>query len=168
LSQVGTIEQQRQLLEEPDLVSPLVASLTQLLRDELNALKQDWDLHWSQGEEKLDKDENWQHLEPEQRNQLRAQLQLLETSAPSISVEDTVAVLVTLDAHSIPSLRDRIAAMPGRFEQIAFGAAKLMEPQVQAVSLPGRTLKTEADVDAWLDESRALLLEKIRKGPVIV
>jgi hypothetical protein len=168
LSQVGTIEQQRQLLEEPDLVSPLVASLTQLLRDELNALKQDWDLRWSAGEEKLKKDENWQHLEPEQRNQLRAQQQLLETSAPSISVEDTAAVLVTLDAHSIPSLRDRIAAMPGRFEQIAFGAAKLMEPQVQAVSLPGRTLKTEADVDAWLDESRALLLEKIRKGPVIV
>jgi hypothetical protein len=36
LSQIKTIEQQRQLLEEPDPVAPLVANLTQLLRDELD------------------------------------------------------------------------------------------------------------------------------------
>ncbi len=168
LSQVGTIEQQRQLLEDPDLVSPLIGSVTQLLRDELNALKQQWETLWEDGGEKLEKDENWRHLEPEQRNQLWMQQQLQESAAPAISVENTEAVLETLEASSIPSLRDRIAAMPGRFEKIAFGAAKLMEPHVQAVSLPGRTLKTEADVDSWLDESRALLLEKICKGPVIV
>ena len=168
LSQVGAIEQQRQLLEDPDLVSPLIGSVTQLLRDELNALKQQWETLWEDGGEKLGKDENWRRLEPEQRNQLRMQQQLQESAAPAISVESTEAVLETLDANSIPSLSDRIAAMPGRFEKIAFGAAKLMEPHVQTVSLPGRTLKTEADVDSWLDESRALLLEKIRKGPVIV
>jgi len=38
LAQITTIEEQRQLLEEPDLVAPLVANLTQLLRDELNRL----------------------------------------------------------------------------------------------------------------------------------
>ena len=38
LAQVKTIEQQRQLLEDPDLVAPLITNLTQLLRDELNKL----------------------------------------------------------------------------------------------------------------------------------
>lgn len=38
LAQVKTIEQQRQLLGEPDLVAPLIANLTQLLRDELSKL----------------------------------------------------------------------------------------------------------------------------------
>lgn len=168
LAQVKTIEQQRQLLEDPDPVSPLIANLTQLLRDELNQLKVQWDQLWEAGEDKLKADDNWMQLEQEQRYELRAKQQLIASSVPEIAVEDTVAILNTLDSTSLQSLRDRIAAMPGRFDQVIFGAAKMMEPEVQDVSLPCRTLKSEADVDAWLEESRTILLEKIKKGPVIV
>jgi hypothetical protein len=168
LAQVKTIEQQRQLLEEPDLVAPLIAGLTQLLRDELNELKQTWGTQWNAGEDKLKYDANWQQLEPEQRYELREQQHLIEASMPKIAVENTGAVLSTLDSIGIPALRDRIAAMPSRFDQVTFGAAKLMEPEVQEAALPCRTLKTESDVEAWLDESRRLLLKKIKTGPVIV
>ena len=41
-AQVKTIEQQHHLLEEPDPVAPLVANLTQLLRDELNYLDNEY------------------------------------------------------------------------------------------------------------------------------
>ena len=168
ISQVKTIETQRQLLVEPDLVTPLISNLSQLLRDELNDLKKQWDTQWAAGESKLDNDENWAKLEPEQRYELRTKQQLVETSVPKISVEDTPAILNTLNTIGIEPLRDRIAAMPGRFDQVVFGAAKLMEPKVQNVSLPNRTLKTDTDVDTWLEEIRAILREKIQKGPVIV
>jgi hypothetical protein len=168
LAQVKTIEQQRQLLEDLDPVLPLIANLTQLLRDELNQLKVQWDQLWEAGEDKLKADDNWMQLEQEQRYELRTKQQLIASSVPKITVEDTVAILNTLDSISLQSLRDRIAAMPGRFDQVIFGAAKMMEPKVQDVSLPGRTLKSEADVDAWIEESRTILLEKIKKGPVIV
>ncbi len=39
----------------------------------------------------------------------------------------------------------------------------MMEPEAHEVDLPSRTLKTEADVDAWLTESRAMLLNSIKK-----
>ncbi|MFH2112873.1 MAG: BREX system P-loop protein BrxC [Spirochaetota bacterium] len=167
-AQVKIIEQQRQLLEDPDLVAPLIATLTQLLRDELNRLKQQWDTQWTAGEEKLNQDSNWEQLEPEQRHEQRVKQQLLQAMVPQIAVENTQVILQTLDIVGLQQLRDRIAAMPSRYEHLAFGAAKLMEPEVQEVSLPNRTLKTEAEVEAWLVECRAILLNTIKTGPVIV
>jgi hypothetical protein len=167
-TQVETIEQQRQLLEDPDPIAPVIVNLTQLLRDELNAIKQEWGKRWAAGEEQLEYDANWQQLEPEQRYELRATQQLIEASVPKINVEDTASIVQTLDKVGLQQLHDRIAAMPSRFDQVLFGAAKMMEPEIQDVDLPSRTLKTEADVDAWLTESRAILLERIEKGPVIV
>jgi hypothetical protein len=49
LAQVKTIEQQRQLLEEPDPVAPLIANLTQLLRDELNKLDNEYAARHARG-----------------------------------------------------------------------------------------------------------------------
>src|SRR5262249_8120178 len=71
-AQVGYIEQQRQLLEEPDLIAPLVANLTQILRDELNRLNQAYQAGHDKGMARLKADKNWQQLEPEQRNPLLA------------------------------------------------------------------------------------------------
>jgi len=167
-AQVQTIEQQRQLLETPDPVTPLLANLTQLLRDELNAVKAAYDSNWDAGEAKLQADDNWQQLEPEQRYQLRAAQHLVESSKPNVQVEDTGAILTTLDAMALGAFRDRVAAMPARFDQIGMGAAKLLEPEIQDVNLPSRTLKTDADVDAWLADVSDLLKTKIKNGPVIV
>ena len=49
LAQVKIIEQQCQLLEDPDLVAPLVANLTQLLRDDLNKLDSEYDTCHNKG-----------------------------------------------------------------------------------------------------------------------
>ena len=52
-AQVGHIVQQRLLLEDPDPIGPLVSSLTQLLRDELNRLDQEYQSGTKQGMERL-------------------------------------------------------------------------------------------------------------------
>lgn len=167
-AQVKTIEQQRQLLEDPDLIAPLVSSLTQLLREELNALHNLWNTQWTAGEETIEADENWQKLEPEQRFDLRAKQQLVESSIPHIEVENTAAILYSLDGIGLQSFRDRIAAMPARFENVARGAAELCEPQVQFVQAPRRTLKTDAEIDAWLDEVKQQLKTALQNGPVVI
>src|SRR5690606_27098393 len=61
-AQVETIEQQRQLLTDPDPVAPLITSLTQALRDALNQLDQDYKKHHEQGMARLADDSNWQQL----------------------------------------------------------------------------------------------------------
>lgn len=58
--------------------------------------------------------------------------------------------------------------MSGRYDQILLEAAQLLKPELQKITLPARTLKTQADVDAWLDQTRKLLMDKLSKGPILV
>lgn len=168
LAQVNTIEQQRQLLEEPDLIAPFVKNLTQLLRDELNQIKKEFDDNWEFGGEKLREDSNFQQLELQQQHSLRLQQQLVEGAKPVIEVKDTSAVLKSLNTNGISALRDRVAAMPSRFDNVALEAAKLLEPEVESVTLPSRMLRTDEDIAEWLKETEILLQEKVKRGPVIV
>ncbi len=168
LTQIQNIETQRQLLAEPDLIQPLVNSLTQLLRDGLNQVKAAWDKEWNAGEQRLEQDPNWQQLEPEQRHALRAPCGLVASAHPDIAVDSTEAVLRTVEKTRLTALQDRVAAMPGRYTQMLTEAAKMLEPDLQDVSLPSRTLKTAADVDAWLEQARKILLDKLSKGPILV
>ena len=165
--QVTAIERQRQLLEEPDLITPLLANMTQLLRDELNLAKGKWEKEWAAGEARLDKDENWRGLEREQKHNLRKTHGLTEQAKPDIRVENTDAVLKTLSATPLAALSDRIAAMPGRYSQLLLDAARFLEPEVQDVRLPRRTLKTITEIDEWLSDAREILVDKLKNGPVM-
>jgi hypothetical protein len=58
--------------------------------------------------------------------------------------------------------------MPGRFDQILKNAAVLMEPEAQFIKVPYRTLKTEKEIEVWLQEVRELLKAALSKGSVII
>jgi hypothetical protein len=166
-AQMQAIVAQRQLLDEPDPVTPLLSTLTQILRDELNTLRLQWEQRWAAGENRLKADESWDKLTPDERHLFRASHQLLDTSAPVFQVDSNEAILNTLSRNRLSVIRDRIAALPSRYDQMVFDAAKAMEPEVQEVSLPKRTLRTAEEVDAWLEESRRILQDKIKNGPVL-
>ena len=168
IAQVKTIEQQRQLLEEPDLVSPLIANLTQLLRDELNRLDKAYQSGHEQGMERLQEDSNWQQLEPEQRNQLLSEQKLTLVDRPKVEVQKTTDVLTTLDQCALTMFGDRVAAMPSRFDNVATGAAELCEPRAQFIQVPRRTLKTDEDIDAWVDDVKQQLKSSLPKGPIVI
>ncbi|WP_198244466.1 BREX system P-loop protein BrxC [methane-oxidizing endosymbiont of Gigantopelta aegis] len=168
LAQVKTIEQQRQLLEEPDLITPLIANLTQRLRDELNRLDQQYEASHKQGMERLEDDSNWQQLEPEQRNQLLAEQRLTFKDRPGVKLESTADVLSTLDNCALSMFADRVAAMPARFDNVAMGAAELCEPKAQFIQVPRRTLKTDEDIEAWTEEVKQQLKAALQQGPVVI
>lgn len=168
LAQVKTIEQQRQLLEEPDLITPLISNLTQLLRDELNRLDKAYQSGHDQGMERLNDDLNWQQLEPEQRNQLLSEQKLTLADRPIVEVQNTVEVLSTLDACALSMFIDRVAAMPSRFDNVAAGAAELCEPKAQFIQVPRRTLKTDEEIDAWLEDVKQQLKTALPNGPIVI
>ncbi|WP_305803237.1 hypothetical protein [Thiolapillus sp.] len=66
------------------------------------------------------------------------------------------------------ALADRVAAMPSRFDTVLVGAAEMMEPEVQFISVPRRTIKTPEDVDAWLKNAKEIIEVAMKNGPVIV
>lgn len=168
LAQANTIEQQRQLLEDPDLVAPLIANLTQLLREELNILDSNYGTCHKQGMQRLAADSNWQQLDPEQRNQLLSEQRLTLSDRPTVAVQSTSDVLATLDRCSLSMFTDRVAAVPGRYDVVAIGAAKLCEPEIQFVNVPRRTLKTGDEIDAWAEEVKEQLKAALAKGPVSI
>ncbi len=168
LAQVANIEKQRQLLEDPDLLSPLVANLTQLLREDLNRLNNEYQTKHAAGMARLKNDANWQQLDPEQKNSLLSKQKLTLADAPEIKLASTDEVVLTLNRITLSALNDRVAAMPSRFDAVLVGAAELMEPEAQFVKLPNRTIKTDQDVDTWLDDAKAEIKKALKNGPVII
>ncbi|WP_043319021.1 BREX system P-loop protein BrxC [Microbulbifer sp. HZ11] len=167
-AQVETIEQQRQLLTDPDPVAPLITSLTQALRDVLNRLDQDYQKRHEQGMARLADDSNWQQLEPEQRNQLLADQRLTLADQPEVAVQSTQEVLNTLDQCALAMFADRVAALPSRFDNVAVAAAELCEPEIQFIHVPRRTLKSDEDIDAWAEEVKQQLKAALPDGPISV
>lgn len=166
VGQVEQIEQNRKLLEDPNPVEPLLQKLSDMLRKHLKELEKEWDDAVNEGIEKLKNNDNWQQLDQEARNRLMAEQKLTDKDRPDVKVESSDDILNTLQKLSIPHFTDRINAIPARFDKIAFEAAKLLEPEVQEVELPSRVLKEPEDVDQWLDETREVILERIKNGPV--
>jgi hypothetical protein len=168
LGQVEMIEEYRKLLAEPDLIEPLTKGLNQLLREELNTLQGAWDAAWNAGEALLETDENWNKLEPEQKDDLRLKNQLLEKNKPTFEVEDSASIIKTLDTIGLEAMRDRIAAMASRYNSMLFEAAKLMEPKAQIVDIKKLTLHSNEDVELWLEEAGSMLKKALEKGPVVI
>ena len=69
---------------------------------------------------------------------------------------------------SVQFWKDKADALATRFANAAMKAAKLLEPKTQRVHLSSSTLKTEADVKAWLVKQEKDLLRKLADGPIVI
>ena len=168
MTQVENIEKYRQLLEDPDLISPLVTTLSQLLREALNRLESEYRTKHEQGMERLKSEANWQQLDPDQKNNLLSAQKLTLSDAPVIKVASTEEIIATLGNITLSALGDRVAAMASRFDAVLVAAAELMEPEAQFINLPNRTIKTEQDMDTWLEDAKTEIQEALKNGPVII
>lgn len=168
MAQVQIIENKRQLLDDPDAIAPLCASLTQLLREELNRLDSEYASGHAAGMKKLADDANWQQLDQNQRHQLLTEQSLQGNARPAVAVQTTADVLNTLHYCTLNMFNDKVAAMQGRFDKVLQGAAELCEPEVQFVLLPRRTLKTPDEIDTWADEAKQVMKAALSNGPVVI
>jgi hypothetical protein len=167
-AQIKTIETERQLLQEPDPVTPLLASVTQVLRDELNQLNTKYNKVYQAGLEKLEQDDAWRRLEPDQKHEFLKKNTLIERMRPMVNVETPNDILATLNAISISAFNDRLAALPARVNASLNAASKLFEPKSQNIQVPSRTIKTEAELETWLAEVKTQLSAALKNGPVVI
>ena len=164
--EVEAVEQHRGLLADPDPVPGLIEKLTTALRGALNEAHTACVKGHEAGLAALDASPNWQQLQPDQRYEL-----LSKSGArvvPAVAVGTTEEVLTTLGQTKLSELKAVCDALPTRFNSALAAAAKLLEPKAQPVSLPGGTIKSEADLTAWLEDVRGRVLAKLKDGPVIL
>ena len=165
-SQAQAIEDQRLLLSEPDPVLPLVKSLEDALRRELAAYNQRYGTELESQTAQLEADSSWQKLAEGKRSEIRQSCGI--TPADSLTVGTREDLIKALQKHPLKIWKDRIDALPERFATAREMAAKELEPKSQTVNIPRRTLKSNEEIDAWVNEVTDQLKTALCKGPVVI
>ena len=155
----------RLLLDDPDKVEPLVNRAADALRSTVNQTYAAYRSEYERCVAEIEAASEWAKLAPEDRAAILREVQL---SAPEHTprlgtLDDLVSSLGACSPHRWGEKRD---ALRGQLSRALNLASKKLEPTVQPVATPRRILRTEADLDAWMDEVRATVLAKLADGPV--
>jgi len=164
--EVQAIQDNRSLLSEPDQVGPLCLKLTDALRTAVQAARDEHLAAYGEKIGDLEAPSVWMKLPEKDQAQIRASNGL--GALPPLKVATEADVLEALDATPLPEWENKTAALSERVTRALFEAEKRLEPTARRVSLPTASLKTVADVDAYLEKARALILEHVNAGVPVV
>jgi hypothetical protein len=166
VTEAEAVHDERRLLDDSDPLPPIHDKLVKLLRAALKKAHTAAADVFHREMKVLEANANWQKITQEQRDRLLLDARL---AAPAdLSIGDDAGLMAELAARSLAVWATAADALPERFRQAALAAARLLEPKTQRVILSSGTLKTPEDVATWLAETEAELLEKIKKGPVVI
>jgi hypothetical protein len=164
--QVRGIESHRSLCSQPDPVPPQCDALVQALRKSITAASGDYKAAHDAGMDSLKADANWQKLKPEDKHELLQDQDLNLHFEVKLGTESEV--LACIAGRSLQTWKDKTDALPGRFQNVRKGAAKILEPKVTYVKVPNVTLRNDQDLQAWLTKVQGELTAELAKGPVHV
>lgn len=164
--QSDAIRKQRLLLADPDPIQPLLKSLEDALRTELMTQQKRYADDLRDRTAALEGDSSWQQLATDERSNISGRCGIEEFSKPALGTHQEL--ISALERHSLPGWRDRIDALPGRFDRARELASRSLEPETQTVDIPRRTLKSPEDVDAWVKDVQDKLKKAVAKGPVVI
>lgn len=164
--EADAIERQRSLLAETDPVQPLLDDATERLRKALRSVHEEYEAAYEENIDELRASESWQEIDDDTRQAILRQYDL--NGVPDIDVGTTEALLDTLADTPLDAWRARVDALSQRFDNALSAAVQELEPDTTRVNLDSRVLKSEDDVEDWLDEARETLLNHLEDGPVQV
>ena len=155
----------RSLLAEPSPVEPLLRDAIDMIRVAITAKYDAFEQEFTECLLDLQADSTWQKLPPARQQALLADHQLKALTLAALDSHDRV--IDCIENTSLAQWSDKTSALPGRFERVRQAAITELEPKVQNVSLPrGKLIRTEADLEAWLQQVRAEALASLAQGPV--
>ena len=162
--QIDAIIAGRLLLENPDMTAPLLKSLEDLLRKQFQEYQEQYQIAYSEGMTKLSQSSAWNRLAPDRHASILVACGVTEMGLTSCSQYEEL--LSALKLYPLNSWTDRIEALKNRFAKAMEHAIKEMEPTVQMMDIPKRTLRTEADVERWLQDVGEQLRTAVKTGPI--
>lgn len=145
----ATVRDQRRLLEDPDPIQPYVAQLSTALRQAFLQRNDEYNAAVTNARAALEQVEGWTKLTEAQRGEVLTVGSL--SSEPAPEVGSTTALLASLDHTSLDAWKDRLAFVEPRLAAAQVKVAQLLEPASVSVKVPTTTIKTEQDLDAYLE-----------------
>jgi hypothetical protein len=146
--EVDAIENDRLLLNEPDLIQPLLVQLTAKLNSELSLVKSEYNLGYESKMNDLQSNQYFSQLTPEQKHLILAKNQLLQKA--EIKSLDSLELKYQLQSLSFLNWKTKIAALASQFQSALEEAILLMAPKAITFSVPRGTISNQADIDAYV------------------
>lgn len=150
---VTAIRDGRQLLDDPDPIAPLLADLTEALRNEVTRRADQLVTAQRDAIAELEAWSEWGRLDTGDQQEIVTYAKLVPSDPPDVSSD--AKLLDALDATPLSGWQDRISLVPGRRDQARQRAAKQLEPESVSVTPPSATIKTPDELQAYVDELRA-------------
>ncbi|HMO32922.1 MAG TPA: BREX system P-loop protein BrxC [Lacibacter sp.] len=165
-TQVDAISDNRLLLQEPDLIQPILTAVTDKLLTILNQRKEQYNVIYDIRMGDLQANTYFKKLTPEQKHGILARHQLLVK--PEIKILDSHSLLNQLNKASLYTWDTKIAALPGQFQSALEDAVLLSAPQAKTYSLPRITITSQAEIDSYVAELKAELEALLNESSSII
>jgi hypothetical protein len=164
--QLHAIEEQRSLLSESDPLAPVRQSLVSALRDALTTARNAVVTAREEARRELETAPGWSKLKKTQQKQILENHNLLELPALAIGTDDKL--LDSLDRMGLEAWAGKVREVPTALEEALLAVARELEPEARRVQLPRATLKTQPDVEKYIESAKAQLEAGIKDGPIVV
>jgi hypothetical protein len=165
-AQADAVKSERRLLEASDPVPDIRKAAADALRAAVTAAHGEYERTYNEQMAFLTVSDNWKKLKVDQRKAILA-AEGIETIL-ALSIDGEAELIQSLEETSLLAWKTKVDALPQQFVRAAMAAAKILEPKIQRVHLTSGTLKTEAEVKAWLTDTEKSLLAKLKVGPVVI
>lgn len=164
--ETAAIKNDRLLLQEPDLIQPVLTAITDKLLAILNKRKEQhialYDLRMTD----LQSNQYFKKLSPEQKHSILAKHQLLVK--PEIKSLDSYALLNQLSSTSFYNWDTKIAALPGQFQSALDQGIALTAPQAKSYNLPRKTITNQTEIDSYVVELKTELETLLKESSSII
>ena len=164
--QVDAIREGRQLLDNPDPVRPLIETVVAALREAVTAGAEQLRAHHDVVIKELESSDEWKKLDDSAWQEIIASVGLERPG--EVDVTTTDKLIAQLNTMPLSAWKERTEVVRARAVRAREAAAQKLEPQAIRLQLGSATIKTPADVDAYLDLVRKLLLKAIEDGATVI
>ncbi|MGB3328292.1 MAG: hypothetical protein WBA46_05005, partial [Thermomicrobiales bacterium] len=161
-AQLDAIRDQRLLLNTPDPVVPIARDLGNLLRQALSSRMERYRQVLDDGIVALKGSDEWVRLSPTQQEGVLRGNKLVPSPPSAIGSEQDL--LAALAKETPAQWDDKINALPTHFDRADAEIVRLLEPEVQEVSLEKPIFRKPIDVETWLLKTREALLSHVNDG----
>lgn len=165
-AQRDAIQAGRLLMASPDPVSPLIKDLCNALRAALQQVAVGAIEDQAKAVKDLEASAEWQQLDAADRDAVLASAGLTTVSSPALG-SDT-ELLKALDETPLSSWKERRQAIPAKVAAVRAAAAKRLEPKSVSVTATPATLRTPAEVEAYITALRERLMQHITDGETVI
>lgn len=166
LNTLTSIRANRSLLDDPDPVAQVLKAVGNALRVSLTKAHKAHNDMYAEQMARIANHPAWQKLPEEKYQTFLANAGATQKPAPFTGSDEQL--FSALQSCSLANWRAQTDALSAQFDKALNVAIIEAEPKAQRVTLSTTTVHNQAELDAWLEKSKATIEAALKNGPVIL